>query len=139
MNKKMQELLGSEADNLLNHQCKTIPKEKLHLPSPNFIDDVVSLSDRRPGVLRSLAQIFNHGRLAGTGYVSILPVDQGVEHSAGASFAIILITLTRRTWSSWPLKGDATPSHQHWEPSAPSPAATPTKSLSSSNSTTMSC
>lgn len=88
MNKKIEELLGKEAQALLEHKCNTIPKEKLHLPSPNFIDDVYSLSDRGPKVLRSLAQLFNHGRLAGTGYLSVLPVDQGIEHSAGASFAI---------------------------------------------------
>lgn len=84
----LQTLLGDEAQSLVDHQCKTIPKEKLHLPGPDFIDRVVSQTDRKPAVLRSLAQIYNHGRLGGTGYLSILPVDQGVEHSAGASFAI---------------------------------------------------
>ena len=80
-------LLGEEAGSLLNHVCKGIPKESLHLPGPDFVDRVVAVSDRTPPVLRSLQQIFNQGRLAGTGYVSILPVDQGIEHSAGASFA----------------------------------------------------
>jgi class I fructose-bisphosphate aldolase len=80
-------LLGNDADALLNHTCKGIPKEHLHLPGPDFVDRVVAASDRKPPVLRSLAQLFDHGRLAGTGYVSILPVDQGIEHSAGASFA----------------------------------------------------
>ena len=84
----LQTLLGDEAQSLLNHQCKTISKDKLYLPGPDFIDRVVSQSDRKPGVLRSLAQMYNTGRLAGTGYLSILPVDQGVEHSAGASFAV---------------------------------------------------
>src|SRR5262249_29067120 len=84
----LQTLLGDEAQSLLNHQCKTISKDKLHLPGPDFIDRVVSQSDRKPGVLRSLAQMYNTGRLAGTGYLSILPVDQGIEHSAGASFAV---------------------------------------------------
>ncbi|MEM4408546.1 MAG: class I fructose-bisphosphate aldolase, partial [Candidatus Caldarchaeum sp.] len=84
---KIEELLGSEADYLLNHQCKTVPKELLHLPGPSFIDDVWVPSDRPNQVLRNLSALFNHGRLAGTGYLSILPVDQGVEHSAGASFA----------------------------------------------------
>ena len=88
MLKHLQSLLGEEADSLLNHQCKTISKDKLYLPSPDFIDRVTSQSDRKPAVLRSLAQMANTGRLAGTGYLSILPVDQGVEHSAGASFAI---------------------------------------------------
>jgi class I fructose-bisphosphate aldolase len=84
---KIAELLGSEAATLLQHVSKTIPKERLHLPNPNFIDQVFGISNRNPQVLRSLAQIYNTGRLAGTGYVSILPVDQGLEHSAGASFA----------------------------------------------------
>ena len=87
MIKKIQSLLGSEADDLLNHKCTGFPKESLHLPGPDFIDRVCMLSDRSPGVLRSLASLFGHGRLAGTGYLSILPVDQGVEHSAAASFA----------------------------------------------------
>lgn len=84
---RIQELLGSEAEALLNHVSKTIPKESLHIPGPDFIDRVVAQSDRTPRVLRSLQSIFGHGRLANTGYVSILPVDQGIEHSGGASFA----------------------------------------------------
>jgi len=80
-------LLGSEGDSLLGHSCRGISKDSLHLPGPDFIDRVFGPTDRKPGVLRNLAAIFDHGRLAGTGYVSILPVDQGVEHSAGASFA----------------------------------------------------
>jgi len=80
-------LLGAEQESLLGHVCTGIPKERLHLPGPDFIDRVHLDSDRKPGVLRSLAALFGHGRLAGTGYVSILPVDQGVEHSGGASFA----------------------------------------------------
>lgn len=87
MKTKVAELLGKEADYLLNHQCKTVPKEKLHLPGPDFIDRIYVGSDRSPNVLRNLQLIFNTGRLAGTGYISILPVDQGIEHSAGASFA----------------------------------------------------
>jgi fructose-bisphosphate aldolase, class I len=87
MIKKIQSLLGKEADDLLAYKCQGFPKESLHLPGPDFIDRVWVGSDRPPGVLRSLAAMFNHGRLAGTGYLSILPVDQGVEHSAGASFA----------------------------------------------------
>jgi len=83
----LEQLLGDEAQSLLEHECKTIPKDMLHLPGPDFIDRIFTQSDRSPAVLRSLAQIFNHGRLAGTGYLSILPVDQGIEHSAGASFA----------------------------------------------------
>src|SRR5229473_4433370 len=84
---RIKEILGSDADSLLNHQCKTISKDKLHLPGPDFIDRIHVGSDRPPRVLVSLQQLFKSGRLAGTGYVSILPVDQGIEHSAGASFA----------------------------------------------------
>ncbi|MCX8011332.1 MAG: class I fructose-bisphosphate aldolase [Ignavibacteria bacterium] len=80
-------LLGNEADYLLKHESKTISKDMLHLPGPDFVDRVYSQSDRNPQVLRNLQAMFNHGRLAGTGYLSILPVDQGIEHSAGASFA----------------------------------------------------
>jgi fructose-bisphosphate aldolase, class I len=82
----IEQLLGSDADNLLNHRAR-VSKENLHLPGPDFVDRVWAGSDRNPQVLRNMQQIFNHGRLAGTGYLSILPVDQGIEHSAGASFA----------------------------------------------------
>ena len=81
------EILGNEAAYLLEHKCTTIAKEHLHLPGPDFVDRVFVASDRPNAVLGNLQQIFNHGVLAGTGYVSILPVDQGIEHSAGASFA----------------------------------------------------
>ena len=81
------EILGNEAAYLLEHKCTTIAKEHLHLPGPDFVDRVFVASDRPNTVLGNLQQIFNHGVLAGTGYVSILPVDQGIEHSAGASFA----------------------------------------------------
>ena len=81
------ELLGADAKILLEHQCKTIPKESLHLPSPSFVDDILMQTDRPTPVLKSLQQLFGSGRLAKTGYVSILPVDQGIEHSGGASFA----------------------------------------------------
>ncbi len=84
---RIEELLGANARMLLDHKSQTIPKDKLHLPGPDFIDRVWVYSDRSPAVLRSLQTLLNHGRLAGTGYVSILPVDQGIEHSAGASFA----------------------------------------------------
>ena len=79
--------LGSEADDLLNYTCKAIPKESLHLPGPDFVDRIFVPSDRNLRVLGNLAWMFNAGRLAGTGYLSILPVDQGIEHSGGASFA----------------------------------------------------
>lgn len=84
---KIQELLGSDAETLLNHVSKTISKENIHQPGPDFIDRVWSQSDRTPAVLRSLQTLHGNGRLAGTGYLSILPVDQGIEHSGGASFA----------------------------------------------------
>ncbi|CAN5710573.1 class I fructose-bisphosphate aldolase [soil metagenome] len=87
MTKQVNELLGADAKGLLEHTCQTIPSEQLHLPGPDFVDRVWQMSDRPTPVLRSLQQIFDHGRLGGTGYVSILPVDQGIEHSAGASFA----------------------------------------------------
>ncbi len=84
---KIESLLGDEAEYLLGHTCKTISKDRLYLPGPTFVDDVFAQSDRSIPVLRSLQQLFDHGRLAGTGYLSILPVDQGIEHTAGASFA----------------------------------------------------
>ncbi|MCB0722121.1 MAG: class I fructose-bisphosphate aldolase [Ignavibacteriae bacterium] len=84
---KIKEILGKDNEGLLAHECTTIPKEMLHLPGGDFIDRVWVGSDRTPNVLRNLQTIYDHGRLAGTGYLSILPVDQGIEHSAGASFA----------------------------------------------------
>ncbi|GIX21419.1 MAG: fructose-bisphosphate aldolase [Gammaproteobacteria bacterium] len=83
----IQALLGDEADFLLNFDSPRIPRDSLHLPGPDFVDRVMAHSDRNPSVLRNLQTMFNHGRLGGTGYLSILPVDQGIEHSAGASFA----------------------------------------------------
>jgi len=84
---KINELLGKQADSLLNHTCKTITKDQIHLPGADFVDRMFAPTNRNPQVLRSLQSIYGHGRLANTGYVSILPVDQGIEHSAGASFA----------------------------------------------------
>lgn len=83
----IESLLEDKAEFLLNHTCKTISKDRLHLPGPDFIDRIVAPSDRNNTVLRNLQTLFNAGRLGGTGYLSILPVDQGIEHSAGASFA----------------------------------------------------
>lgn len=80
-------LLGDEADYLLGYQATAIPRDSLHLPGPDFVDRIWAQSDRPAPVLRNLQTMFNHGRLAGTGYLSILPVDQGIEHTAGASFA----------------------------------------------------
>lgn len=87
-NEQIVELLGNNAEQLLNYKAKGIDKKSLYLPGPDFVDRVVSQSDRKPGTLRNLNSIINNGRLAGTGYVSILPVDQGIEHTAGASFAV---------------------------------------------------
>ncbi|MES9873915.1 MAG: class I fructose-bisphosphate aldolase [Candidatus Sedimenticola sp. 6PFRAG7] len=80
-------ILGEEAESLLGHSCLGIPQEQLHLPGSDFIDRVSALSDRKPSVLRNMQALFNQGRMGGTGYISILPVDQGVEHAGGASFA----------------------------------------------------
>ena len=87
MFKKIIDLLGEEAILLLEHKCDTVKKEVLHLPGPDFIDEIMSHTDRSGNVLRNMQLVFDHGRLGGTGYLSILPVDQGIEHSAGASFA----------------------------------------------------
>src|SRR5216684_6420988 len=87
LSSNLEQILGQDAVTLLQHQCKTIPKESLHLPGPDYVDRVYAGSDRPARVLTSLQSLINGGRLAGTGYVSILPVDQGIEHSAGASFA----------------------------------------------------
>ncbi|HBZ01560.1 MAG TPA: class I fructose-bisphosphate aldolase [candidate division Zixibacteria bacterium] len=87
MSQKIAEILGKDAENLLDYRSKTVPKEQLHLPGPDFIERVHSCSDRPIAVLRNLQTMYDHGRLAKTGYLSILPVDQGIEHSGGASFA----------------------------------------------------
>lgn len=86
-NSKIENLLGSDAAHLLNHTCTTIPKENIHVPGSDFVDRVFAQTNRNPQVLRSIQSLYSHGRLADTGYLSILPVDQGIEHSAGASFA----------------------------------------------------
>ena len=87
MLQRITQTLGSEAEGLLSHRCQTVSSDLLHLPGPDFLDRVTSISDRPINVLRNLALMYNTGRLGGTGYLSILPVDQGIEHSAGASFA----------------------------------------------------
>ncbi|HVD47102.1 MAG TPA: class I fructose-bisphosphate aldolase, partial [Candidatus Limnocylindria bacterium] len=84
---KLEDILGEDARALLEHKCQTVPKVQLHLPGPDFVDRIWKDSDRPTRVLRSLQSLFEHGRLSGTGYLSILPVDQGIEHTAGASFA----------------------------------------------------
>src|SRR5262245_1925579 len=85
--KQIADLLGAEADSLLSFSNPDVKKDMLHIPGPDFVDRVLAPADRSPPVLRNFNAMINHGRLAGTGYVSILPVDQGIEHSAGASFA----------------------------------------------------
>lgn len=85
---KIQAVLGEDSEYLLGHKCSTVSRKNLHLPGPGYIDEVFVHNDRSPAVVRNLQTILDHGRLGGTGYVSILPVDQGVEHSAGASFAV---------------------------------------------------
>lgn len=80
-------LLGDEAESLLNYRCTGIPKDSIQIPGADFVDNIFTLSNRKPVVLRNLNALLNQGRLAGSGYLSILPVDQGIEHSAGASFA----------------------------------------------------
>lgn len=87
MTDKILSILGDEGEQLLNHTCTCIKKEQIHLPGPDFVDKIFVPSDRSINVLRNLQSLFDHGRLAGSGYVSILPVDQGIEHTAGASFA----------------------------------------------------
>ena len=84
---KIQQLLGNEVENLLGYKSKSLSKDLLHAPSPDFVDRIFALSNRSPQVLRSLNSLFNHGRLANTGYLSILPIDQGLEHTAGSAFA----------------------------------------------------
>jgi class I fructose-bisphosphate aldolase len=87
VSQSIESILGDQAESLLNHTCSTISAKQLHIPGPDWVDRIFAQSDRSNRVMRSLETLFNHGRLAGTGYVSILPVDQGIEHSAGASFA----------------------------------------------------
>src|SRR6185295_231632 len=87
MPKKIADILGKDAENLLTYKAKGFKKDALQLPGPDFVDRVFTNTDRSPTVLRNFQDMMSHGRLAGTGYVSILPVDQGIEHSAGASFA----------------------------------------------------
>ena len=80
MSAEIRKLLGTEADFLLDHKCTTIPKDSLHLPGPDTVEGIFSISDRSEKVLRNLKLMYNHGRLKGTGFLSILPVDQGIEH-----------------------------------------------------------
>src|SRR5688572_20449840 len=87
MGRNIADLLGKDAEFLLKHKSKTVAKEQIHLPGPNFVDNIFVPTNRNTQVLRSLQTLFGNGRLANSGYLSILPIDQGIEHSAGASFA----------------------------------------------------
>ena len=120
------QLLGKEAEDLLQHRCTTIPAENLYLPGADFVDRIMIDNNRPNTVLRSMQSLLNHGRLAGTGYLSILPVDQGIEHSAGASFAA-------NPLSNWPLRPVVTASPPLMACWRQSRAATRTKFRSWSN------
>ena len=125
-------LLGDDADGLLNHTSKGIVKEDLHLPGPDFIDRCMVPTDRSAAVLRNLGSIYGHGRLAGTGYVSILPVDQGIEHSAAASLrAEPDLLRPGQHRAAWRSKAAATPSPPHSGSWPWSVASTRTRSPSS--------
>ena len=110
----LESMLGAEAEDLLSFKAK-VSKDMLHLPGPDFVDRIFAITDRPPQVLRSLQQLYSFGRLANTGYLSILPVDQGIEHSAGASFAPIQFISMARTSSSWRLKQAVTLLPPLWE------------------------
>ena len=103
---KIISLLGEQGEFLLGHTCKTIDKSLIHIPSPSVIDSIWIDSDRNIQTLNNLQRLLGNGRLANTGYVSILPVDQDIEHTAGASFRTLSIS-TRKILSDWQLKGDA--------------------------------
>ena len=135
---QLEELLGDNAKTLLDHKCTTIDASMLHLPGPDFNERIVAESDRSAQVMRNLQQMWDHGRLGGTGYLSILPVDQGIEHSAGASFAPNPEYFDPARSSSWQSRAAATRSLQRSECSAPFRASTRTGFLSSSSSTTTS-
>lgn len=95
------QLLGKDAESLLQHRCITIPADQLYLPGADYVDRVMVDNNRPPAVLRNMQTLYNTGRLGGTGYLSILPVDQGVEHSAGASFAANPLYFDPKISSSW--------------------------------------
>lgn len=120
------QLLGKDADNLLQHRCMTIPSDKLYLPGHDYVDRVMVDNNRPPAVLRNMQTLYNTGRLAGTGYLSILPVDQGVEHSAGASLRLTRCILIRRISWNWLSKQGVTAWHRPMACWLPSPVATRT-------------
>ncbi len=115
---KITDILGNKQEYYLKHICKTIDKSVIHTPSPNILEQVWIDSDRNIPTLNNFQHLLNHGRLSGTGYLSILPVDQGIEHSAGASLLRILFILTRKILQNWPLKADVMRLFlllEHWE------------------------
>src|SRR5579859_2078471 len=132
---RLEELLGAEAEELLQHRCTTVPAELLQLPGPDFVDRVWVFSDRSPRVLRNLQSIYDHGRLGGSGYLSILPVDQGIEHSAGASFAPEPIYFDSQKIVELAIEGGCNAVASTSACWAASPAATLTASPSSPRST----
>ncbi len=123
-------LLADEAQDLLGHQCQGIPSDLLHLPGPDFVDRVMMDSDRKLGVLRGFQTLIGHGRLAGTGYLSILPVDQGVEHWGAPPSPRTPSISTRRTSCAWRSKGAVTRWPPPWGCWARWAGATPTRSPS---------
>lgn len=106
------QLLGKDADNLLQHRCMTIPSDQLYLPGHDYVDRVMVDNNRPPAVLRNMQTLYNTGRLAGTGYLSILPVDQGVEHSAGHRLPLTRCILILRILWSWLSKQGVTAWHR---------------------------
>ncbi len=127
------QLLGKDADSLLQHRCMTIPADQLYLPGHDYVDRVMVDNNRPPAVLRNMQTLYNTGRLGGTGYLSILPVDQGVEHSAGASFAANPLYFDPKTLSSWRLRLAVTVSPPPTACWLPYRVAMPTAFRSSSN------
>lgn len=127
------QLLGKDADSLLQHRCMTIPADQLYLPGHDYVDRVMVDNNRPPAVLRNMQTLYNTGRLGGTGYLSILPVDQGVEHSAGASFAANPLYFDPKTLSSWRLKRAVTVWHRRMACWPQFPAAMLTAFRSSSS------
>ena len=132
-------LLGDRAEYLLKHNCQTIPTKLLHLPGPDWVDRIFAPTNRNQRVLNNLNWMYHTGRLAGTGYLSILPVDQGIEHSAGASFAKNPLYFDPENIVKLAIEGAATPWHRPSAFLAPSPGNMPTRFLFSSKSTTTSC
>ena len=125
---QIQKVLGDELKGLLDHRCVGIPKELLHVPGPDFVDREVAPTDRPPAVMRNMQLIFNTGRLAGTGYMSILPVDQGINIRARPRSVPTRFSWTRKISSNSQSKAAATPARPPWACSVPFAANTRTRS-----------